>query len=378
MFSIFKKEKNQNKINITSKSQTKNEQSFTFEYKNKTYKYNINKISNEEYEIKLREYYNYHSNPNIYFEKKAKELDMCDLDCKGIKLGNLQLLRLRNIDYFDEDFFNEMQKIGLINKDYKFNELSVYNSVKYYSENFKEYDNVNLIKTNSVENQNNSNDYFTVDCYYFKFKGNDYYLEHQNNYQGVIEQDYFKLIQRVEDPYSKHFDYIEIKENKFNNSRFKKYGLFLEDNIYDNKCGKELVDIINKNFNKNFNFNIKDLTFGYNEMRLNVCGEEYVVNKTNDELKFYNVGEKFQSSTNEYVDYEKEIYSYKKENIVGTEIEIRKYDPEYFDEELFNFLQSREDIKEFLGFDYRDYNDFKSKAEIMNEQKEQNKNELEI
>ena len=71
------------------------------------------------------------------------------------------------------------------------------------------------------------------------------------------------------------------------------------------------------------------------------------------------------------------IYKSKKENIVGTEIEIRKYDPEYFDEELFNVLQSREDIKEFLGFDYKDYNDFKSKTEIMNEQKEQNKNELE-
>ena len=120
----------------------------------------------------------------------------------------------------------------------------------------------------------------------------------------------------------------------------------------------------------------------YDEMEeeeyIHVCGEEYVVNKTNDELKFYNVGEKFQSSTNEYVDYEKEIYSYKKENIVGTEIEIRKYDPECFNEELFGVLQSREDIKEFLGFNYKDYNDFTKKAEIMNEQKEQNKNELEI
>nr|DAR90402.1 MAG TPA: hypothetical protein [Caudoviricetes sp.] len=44
MFSIFKKEKDPNKINITDKSQTKNEQSFTFEYKNKTYKYVFNKI----------------------------------------------------------------------------------------------------------------------------------------------------------------------------------------------------------------------------------------------------------------------------------------------------------------------------------------------
>ena len=44
-----------------------------------------------------------------------------------------------------------------------------------------------------------------------------------------------------------------------------------------------------------------------------------------------------------------EIYSNKKENIVGTEIEIKKYDPEYFDEELFNVLQSREDIKEFFS-----------------------------
>ena len=74
----------------------------------------------------------------------------------------------------------------------------------------------------------------------------------------------------------------------------------------------------------------------------------------------------------------KMIYKSEKQNLVGTEIDKPEYDPEYFDEELFNFLQSREDIKEFLGFDYRDYNDFKSKAEIMNEQKEQNKNELEI
>lgn len=270
------------------------------------------------------------------------------------------------------------QKIGLINKDYKFNELSIYNPVKYYSENFQEYDNINLIKTNSFENKNDSNYCSTVDSYYFKFKGNDYYLEHQNNYQIGVERNYFKLIQRVEDPHSEHYDYMEIKETEFNESRLKQYYLSLTDNIYDNEYGKELVNIINKNFNQNFNFHIKDLIFRNNEMKLNVCGEEYIVNKTNDELKFYNVGEKFQFSTNQCVDYKQEIYSNKKENIVGTEIEIKKYDPEYFDEELFNVLQSREDIKEFLGFDYRDYNDFKSKAEIMNKTKELNENELEI
>lgn len=51
---------------------------------------------------------------------------------------------------------------------------------------------------------------------------------------------------------------------------------------------------------------------------------------------------------------------------------------EYFDEELFHSLQSRDDIKEFLNFDYKDYKDFQNKAEIMLEQKEKNKNELEI
>lgn len=33
---------------------------------------------------------------------------------------------------------------------------------------------------------------------------------------------------------------------------------------------------------------------------------------------------------------------------------------------------------DFMEFNYKDYNDFTNKAEIMNEQKEQNKNELEI
>lgn len=103
-----------------------------------------------------------------------------------------------------------------------------------------------------------------------------------------------------------------------------------------------------------------------------------IFKKEKDELKFYNIGEKFQFSTNQCVDYKKEIYSYKKENIVGTDIEIKKYDPEYFDEMLFNPLQSRDDIKEFLNFNYKDYNDFTNKAKIINEQKEQNKNELEI
>lgn len=74
----------------------------------------------------------------------------------------------------------------------------------------------------------------------------------------------------------------------------------------------------------------------------------------------------------------KTIYNSKKENLVGTEIEIKKYDPEYFDEELFNVLQSRDDIKEFLNFDYKDYNDFTKKAEIMNKTKELNENNLEI
>nr|DAR90401.1 MAG TPA: hypothetical protein [Caudoviricetes sp.] len=95
-------------------------------------------------------------------------------------------------------------------------------------------------------------------------------------------------------------------------------------------------------------------------------------------IKFYNVGEKFQFSTNQYVDYKKKFIHIKKKILWGQILKLKKYDPEYFDEMLFNSLQSREDIKEFLNFDYKDYNDFTNKAEIMNEQKEQNENELEI
>ena len=90
-------------------------------------------------------------------------------------------------------------------------------------------------------------------------------------------------------------------------------------------------------------------------MKLNVCGEEYIVNKTNDELKFYNVGEKFQFSTNQCVDYKKEIYSNKKENIVGTDICSREINKELFTEDLFNFLKSEENKSGLIKLDYDNY-----------------------
>lgn len=127
---------------------------------------------------------------------------------------------------------------------------------------------------------------------------------------------------------------------------------------------------------KDYEINISELNFNNNKMDLSCDYGSYTAEKTNNELKIY-------YNTYEYVndvekDIKQEIYSNKKENIVGTEIEIKKYDPEYFDEELFNSLQSRDDIKEFLNFDYKDYNDFTNKAEIMNKTKELNENNLEI
>lgn len=139
---------------------------------------------------------------------------------------------------------------------------------------------------------------------------------------------------------------------------------------------KDIIKLIGDKFNYPFDVNIGNCIFDFKEKTINIS-----INKCTNgfETNYYKI--KTDKNNTEIIkddETSKLIYSNKKENIVGTEIEIKKYDPEYFDEELFNVLQSREDIKEFLGFDYRDYNDFTNKAEIMNEQKEQNENELEI
>lgn len=363
MFSIFKNDPNE--IKITNSSKSGDHECHYFLYKNEQYLCDIKKDSNEKYEIEITTKYGDVGRKEYYIEKRVKKDDPDKLYFKDINIGNSRIFRMRNAK-FDEDFFKALQKKGFIDKNYKFNELSIMYPGNYYSDNLKEYDNINLIKTTAFKEEYNFNDYSTIDYYYFKLNKEDYSLSHKYSYKNSAKENNF-YISKMDNN-----DHIVMETVEYHN----KYYMEITDRLYNDELKKELIHIINENFNQIFNHNISELNFNNNKMDLSCDYGSYTAEKTNNELKIY-------YNTYEYVndvekDIKQEIYSNKKENIVGTEIEIKKYDPEYFDEELFNVLQSREDIKEFLGFDYRDYNDFKSKAEIMYEQKEKNENELEI
>lgn len=228
---------------------------------------------------------------------------------------------------------------------------------------------------------------------YFEYNDENNKIIKEKNYK-YFDELFFKELQKCK-LINKKYNFTEIGiinkleyyEEKFKNKKnvdiflyasgIKKYN-----RIHDNrkrflvKINGQFYKLIGDKFNYPFDVNIGNCIFDFKEKDINLS-----INKCTNgfETNYYKI--KTDKDNTEIIKEDnppKLIYSYNKKNIVGTEIEIKKYDPEYFDEELFNVLQSREDIKEFLGFDYRDYNDFKSKAEIMNKTKELNENELGI
>lgn len=139
---------------------------------------------------------------------------------------------------------------------------------------------------------------------------------------------------------------------------------------------KDIIRLIGDKFNYPFDVNIGNCIFDFKEKDINLS-----INKCTNgfETNYYNI--KTDKNNTEIIKEDnspKLIYSCNKKNIVGTDIEIRKADKNEFSKYLFTLLNRMNQKYNFMEFDYKDYNDFTNKAEIMNEQKEQNKNELEI
>lgn len=122
---------------------------------------------------------------------------------------------------------------------------------------------------------------------------------------------------------------------------------------------------------KDYEINISELNFNNNKMDLSCDYGSYTAEKTNNELKIY-------YNTYEYVndvekDIKQEIYSNKKENIVGTDICSREINKELFTEDLFNFLKSEENKSGLIKLDYDNYD---SLLQNSNEIKEKECEEL--
>lgn len=139
---------------------------------------------------------------------------------------------------------------------------------------------------------------------------------------------------------------------------------------------KDIIKLIGDKFNYPFDVNIGNCIFDFKEKDINLS-----INKCTNgfETNYYKI--KTDKDNAEIIKEDnppKLIYSYNKKNIVGTDIKIRKANKNEFSEYLFTLLNKMNQKYNFMEFDYKDYNDFKSKAEIMNKTKELNENELEI
>lgn len=161
----------------------------------------------------------------------------------------------------------------------------------YYSDNLKEYDNINLIKTTAFKEEYNFNDYSTIDYYYFKLNKEDCSLSHKYSYKNGAKENNF-YISKMDNN-----DHIVMETVECPN----KYYMEITDRLYNYELKKEFIHIINENFNQNFNHNVSELNFNNYKMDLSCDYGSYTAEKTNNELKIY-------YNTYEYVnDVEKDI-----------------------------------------------------------------------
>lgn len=373
MFSILDK-----KIDIlkTEKKSLLNEYEYKcfFKYNNNNYMFHLTKYKNSSYydlnidRIQLFDNYRYNYLANVYEEYKLKE--------------NENVYKERNYLGFGETFMKKLQEVGLINKEYKIQDMEIRNSLYYYKDLFKNEKNTEFIKC-TLDESFNENKYKSFDKYFVKNDGNEYFIHHKTQSKKQSENEIFEIEKLNSN--NKNLENLSIVINKqIESDKLVNLMLYFEignENLSGfNKAAideyKDIIKLIGDKFNYPFDVNIGNCIFDFKEKTINIS-----INKCTNgfETNYYKI--KTDKNNTEIIkddETSKLIYSCNKKNIVGTEIEIKKYDPEYFDEMLFNTLQSRDDIKEFLNFDYKDYNDFTNKAEIMNKTKELNENNLEI
>lgn len=373
MFSILDK-----KIDIlkTEKKSLLNEYEYKcfFKYNNNNYMFHLTKYKNSSYydlninRIQLFDNYRYNYLKNVYEEYKLNE--------------KTNVCKERDYLEFDETFMKKLQNIGLINQEYKIQDMEIRNSLYYYKDLFKNEKNTEFIKC-TLDESFNDNKYKSFDKYFVKNDGNEYFVSHKTQSKKQSENEIFEIEKLNQS--DKNLENLSIVINKqIESDKLVNLMLYFEignENLSDfNKAAineyKDIIKLIGDKFNYPFDVNIGNCIFDFKEKDINLS-----INKCTNgfETNYYKI--KTDKNNAEIIKEDnppKLIYSYNKKNIVGTDIEIRKADKNEFSKYLFTLLNRMNQKYNFMEFDYKDYNDFTKKAEIMNEQKEQNKNELEI
>lgn len=375
MFSILDK-----KIDIlkTEKKSLLNEYEYKcfFKYNNNNYMFHLTKYKNSSYydlninRIQLFDNYKYNYLANVYEEYKLKE--------------NENVYKERNYLGFDETFMKKLQEVGLINKEYKIQDMEIRNSLYYYKDLFKNEKNTEFIKC-TLDESFNDNKYKSFDKYFVKNDGNEYFVSHKTQSKKQSENEIFEIEKLNQS--DKSLENLSIVINKeIENNKLINLMLYFEignENLSNfNKAAKneykDIIKLIGDKFNYPFDVNIGNCIFDFKEKDINLS-----INKCTNEFEtnYYNI--KTDKNNTEIIKEDnshKLIYSYNKKNIVGTDIEICKADKNEFSEYLFTLLNKMNQKYNFMEFNYKDYNQFRENVESIDNviKKEQNKNELEI
>ena len=278
----------------------------------------------------------------------------------------------------------KLQEVGLINKEYKIQDMEIRNSLYYYKDLFKNEKNTEFIKC-TLDESFNDNKYKSFDKYFVKNDGNEYFVSHKTQSKKQSENEIFEIEKLNQS--DKSLENLSIVINKeIENNKLINLMLYFEignENLSDfNKAAKneykDIIKLIGDKFNYPFDVNIGNCIFDFKEKDINLS-----INKCTNEFEtnYYNI--KTDKNNTEIIKEDnphKLIYSYNKKNIVGTDIEICKADKNEFSEYLFTLLNKMNQKYNFMEFNYKDYNQFRENVESIDNviKKEQNKNELEI
>nr|DAR90403.1 MAG TPA: hypothetical protein [Caudoviricetes sp.] len=377
MFSILNNKNKNQEIEIlkTDKKSLldKYEYKCFFKYDNNNYLFNLKKYKNsncydlEVNKIQLFEDYRYNYLKNVYEEYKLKE--------------EANISKKRNYLEFDETFMKKLQNIGLINQEYKIQDIEIKNSLYYYQDLFKNEKNTDFIEC-TLNEDINYNEYNSFDKYFVKNNGNEYFMHHKTQSRKQSENEIFEIEKLNSN--NKNLENLSIVINKqIESDKLVNLMLYFEignENLSGfNKAAideyKDIIKLIGDKFNYPFDVNIGNCIFDFKEKDINLS-----INKCTNgfETNYYKI--KTDKNNAEIIKEDnphKLIYSCNKKNIVGTNIEIRKADKNEFSEYLFTLLNRMNQKYNFMEFDYKDYNQFKENVESIDnsQRKEQIINE---
>jgi len=274
------------------------------------------------------------------------------------------------------NFMKKLQNIGLINQEYKIQDIEIKNSLYYYQDLFKNEKNTDFIEC-TLNEDINYNKYNSFDKYFVKNNGNEYFMHHKTQSKKQSENEIFEIEKLNSN--NKNLENLSIVINKqIESDKLVNLMLYFEignENLSGfNKAAideyKDIIKLIGDKFNYPFDVNIGNCIFDFKEKTINIS-----INKCTNgfETNYYKI--KTDKNNTEIIkddETSKLIYSCNKKNIVGTDIEIRKADKNEFSEYLFILLNRMNQKYNFMEFDYKDYNQFKENVEfIYNSQKKE-------